>query len=813
MRVSLAGRAARPSAWRHALSLVGFALLVLGLVAPTAPARAASAGSPAPTTATAATPGRLHVQITSTSPTLVAPDTDVTVTGRVVNRTTAQAPAATVVLNSADQSLNTRTLVDDWYESRSPLRGAVRIGSADIGALAPGAAASFSVTVPADLLPGAGRNRATLPLQAEYTGTAASDDAPPVRARSTIIRTSPDLTWSTPLQVSWMVPLTLPADARLYAKDENTRLAGWRAAIGPGSRIDTLLTRLEGREVTWLLDPSVLSPVLAPDDALPRPEASTPDGGADDTSSATPSLPSTPSAASTPPPQNSTSSGSDPGATSGSGATPSTGSSTPSSTTGAPTTTSTPEPGGQDTVAGLVSALRTRLQQRSSDQPIRTLPVGDPDLAALADVGSSAAVEQQLRFPTAASTTQFTTGSALQWPTPEVGEQSLRTTTRAWNQIRGESPTTVLSTGRLDGRSPSVTTSAARRLSNGTRVLAYDESLTAAAAAPDAARRTPRVLAESLAAYLEAPETRRSVLVLAPRDITEGTGFPGVVDAAATAPWLAATPVGEVITAASGAPATARLSSAGQRAPAPVALTAARWDGLRDDRRRLRGLNDLLVDSQDVIGGWSDGLAQRSSMRWRGHAGALDSVAAAQHRALVQVPQRVFVRPSSINFFTDSSDVGVLVVNQLNRPVHNVQLRLAPRRYVIEVEKQAEPIQIAADSRASARVSLRAVAAGQVRVDARLNTTDGMSLGPADAPAQLSLNVRPTGSWMYWALGLIAGPVLLIGVYRTLRRAPRPETEVPSPTASAAHDAHDDPTRIAPVRLPDPKTDAPADKE
>lgn len=773
-------------------------LLVLGLLTPAPGAHASSA----------ANDGAL-LQLTSTTPAVVGPGTDLTVTGRVLNRSSTTLPSATVTLDAADRSLNTRTLVADWYDGRSALTGAARVGTADIAALGPGQAASFQVTVSADALPGSGRNRATVPLQATYAGTGTA----PVRTRTTVIRTAANLTWQTPLQVSWLVPLTLPADARLFAKDDKTRLAGWRAAIGPGSRIDTLMTQLEGREVTWLLDPSVLNPVLAPDEELPRAEPSTAEG---DLSTDEPQSPAPSTAAPT------TSVDPSSSAPSGSSAAPTTpdpspasgADDTPAPTTPSPTpssSTPTPDSPTQDeSVETLVDALRARLQQRSGEQPVLTLPTGDPDLASVSRLGGADAVRRQLDLPTPASVEELTSEAPLQWPAEDIGAEPLRTTTAAWRSVRGERPTTVLSTRSLDGRSPSETTTAARRLSDGTPVLTYDEAMTTAASSADPATRTPRVLAESLAAYLEAPDTRRSVLVMAPRTPGDAAGFADVVASTDAAPWVQGAPVGALLTAAAKAPADASVVGTDHRASSPPALNRARWSQAGEDRLRLRGLSGLLVDSDDVIDGWSDGLAQRTSMRWRGHAAALDTVAGAQHDALVAVPQQVFVRPSSINFFTDSSDVGVLVVNQLNRPVHNVQLRLTPRRYVIEVEKQAAPVQIAADSRASARVSLRAVAAGQVRVDARLSTTDGMPLGPQDdAPAQLSLNVRPTGSWMYWALGLIAGPIAVVGVYRTLRRGPRPTTEVTTPPGVQPTD----PADPAPTGTDHDGSDASTEKE
>ena len=79
------------------------------------------------------------------------------------------------------------------------------------------------------------------------------------------------------------------------------------------------------------------------------------------------------------------------------------------------------------------------------------------------------------------------------------------------------------------------------------------------------------------------------------------------------------------------------------------------------------------------------------------------------------------------------------------------------------------------------------MSSGQVSVDARLSTPTGLGLGASDdAPTQLEFTVRPTGSWLYWVLGAVAGPILVIGVYRSLRKPGLEPEPAPAPDEQQA---------------------------
>jgi len=68
-----------------------------------------------------------------------------------------------------------------------------------------------------------------------------------------------------------------------------------------------------------------------------------------------------------------------------------------------------------------------------------------------------------------------------------------------------------------------------------------------------------------------------------------------------------------------------------------------------------------------------------------------------------------------------------------------------------------------------------------VKVDAVLTTANGTPLGQ---DSKVNVRVQPPATWIYWALGGLAGLILVLGTYRSLRRgstrASRPDAQEPS---------------------------------
>ena len=145
------------------------------------------------------------------------------------------------------------------------------------------------------------------------------------------------------------------------------------------------------------------------------------------------------------------------------------------------------------------------------------------------------------------------------------------------------------------------------------------------------------------------------------------------------------------------------------------------------------------------------------------------------------IPRRVSVVPSRINFFSDSGPITVTVKNALAREVKNVQLHLMPRTYAVQFRAQPAPVNIPGNSQASVRVDTVAQAAGRVNVEAKLTGPGGIVLGEpserGEEPA-LEINARPTGTWIFWVLGIVALLVFCYGLVRNRQKGTRRRDEL-----------------------------------
>ena len=107
------------------------------------------------------------------------------------------------------------------------------------------------------------------------------------------------------------------------------------------------------------------------------------------------------------------------------------------------------------------------------------------------------------------------------------------------------------------------------------------------------------------------------------------------------------------------------------------------------------------------------------------------------------------------------------MVNDLAVPVHDVHLTLTPGQPRLRIEQQPGPLRIGAKSRTNVPLQVTSIAAGLVPIEAVLTTPNGTPLGQN---ARVDVRVQPTSTWIYWALGAVAGIILVLGTYRSLRR-------------------------------------------
>jgi hypothetical protein len=555
-----------------------------------------------------------------------------------------------------------------------------------------------------------------------------------------------------PFSIAWLVPLTLDPDPALFGTNSVARTAAWAKAIGPGSRLDGVIAGTDSSKVTWAIDPAVLGP----------PRSST-------TGSTTPAPSPTPSDTTAP----------------GAG--------------GAP---GSPDPVTQDT-----TALAERLRTAAPRHTFWSLPYADPDLAALLPLPDG--ISTLAAMITHSPTLDATVGPArtdIAWPVAGIPTTHRQNQLKAAFSSRGLSAV-VTSASNLANDS-GLTQDASRRSSSGLPLLAYDEPLsrtfTQTSSAAAGTITIQRFLADTLALLGERPGTRdRSVLVVAPRTFAgDPTVLRSFFAAIAKAPWLVPTTTDQLLTASNLAtpegpgvtpakptsPATsAATPSATPASPAPAdpllpgtsPLTAARLAAISSRKSAVTGIASIRDDPEPFRTRWTDAQNQAVSVRWRGHGLELAAIDTATQAAVSAISQGVSVSPSSVNFFADKGVLQITVVNNLDVAVHGVRLTLTPGQPRLRIEQQPGPLRIGAKSRTNVPLRVTAVAAGLVPIKAVLTTPNGTPLGQN---AHVDVRVQPPSTWIYWVLGAVAGLILVLGSYRSLRRgstrAGRPAAEV-----------------------------------
>jgi hypothetical protein len=128
------------------------------------------------------------------------------------------------------------------------------------------------------------------------------------------------------------------------------------------------------------------------------------------------------------------------------------------------------------------------------------------------------------------------------------------------------------------------------------------------------------------------------------------------------------------------------------------------------------------------------------------------------------------VKPGSIFVPAESVPLGVAVTNGLPWPV-TVNVTLVSPSSVIEVEKTDIPLTVEANSQGKASVPVKAVANGQVAVQASLTSATGVPIG---TPVAIDLNVQ--AGWETALTAVIAAALAIIfgvGIYRNIRKRRR----------------------------------------
>lgn len=306
-----------------------------------------------------------------------------------------------------------------------------------------------------------------------------------------------------------------------------------------------------------------------------------------------------------------------------------------------------------------------------------------------------------------------------------------------------------------------------------------------------------RVLAHTLGTWLEAPGSPRTLVIAPPR----GTAVPAEVldqlsDGWARARWLSPVSAQDVLDRAEELDPVGLSGIGPEEEPlgglsdlllppaSPVGTSRARdLVRLQDD---LDGLAEILVDT-DALRSWEPVLDAQWSTRWRHDEDAWVSAWRTLRHEVRSTRDAIYLLPSNVNFLADQGLITLTVVNDLPVAVENVRLRLRPSNGRLQVTGQPEPVDVGAGSRASVPFQARAITRGETVLQVRISTPGGTTLGE---DAEVNVRVQPTGVWIYWVLGGLAGLVLVLGLRRALTSSAAAGTAYPGPSPSPGSKEH-----------------------
>ena len=417
------------------------------------------------------------------------------------------------------------------------------------------------------------------------------------------------------------------------------------------------------------------------------------------------------------------------------------------------------------------------------------LPDTDADVGALTGTGEGASLMQDL-VGRAAPVAEALDGRAdVAWPADAgyttTGEGALRQLYRR-PAIAAQVTAASALAPRLDG----ATRGASQRSSTGLALLTYDDSLSALLARTtspgEGLRSRQQFVAESVALLNELPGTvGRSVLVTAPRTFNpDPEAAHAFFSTIATIPWLTPTTTEAQLAVARRAVPTAaapvtRPSGTPTRVAPPV-LTRSRVAALEGILRTVRGVALIRDDGDQFARTWSRAAEQLASTRWRSAPTAWSTLSGRVTQAARETTTALKVSASNINFLAESGRLQITVRNDLDVPVDHVKLTVDASNPRLRIDSTPSVLRIGPRSRATVNIAVTALAAGVVPLRTTLTTPDGTVVGQG---ADVQVRVTPTGDWVYWALGGIASAILLLGIWRSVRRRPEEQPVTTAPPA------------------------------
>ncbi|WP_407566236.1 DUF6049 family protein [Streptomyces sp. 184] len=714
---SAGGPPARPPAHRRLLT----ALLLVALLLPAALVQLPAAGE-----ARAQPSGSrsVSVSVDYLNPSVPSGGDDLTVSGKVTNKTEAKITDPHVSLRLSGP-LTSRSEVSQATERTgwiSEYDGAEigGPGTEELRSLAPGMSREFSMTIPVDRLPLDAPG--VYQLAVSLSGTSADAGYEQVLGiEHTFLPWQPDnLSTKTRLTFVWPLIATPRLTARTEPDDVQTPLFagdGLLEQMEPGGRLQQMVALGEELPVTWVVDPELLAAASAMTEPY---NVLTEDGET--------------------------------------------------------------VPGkGQETARQWLGDLQNAVKGRE----VVALPFGDPDLASIAHRGRkvSGTLDQLGDATTLARTTvesvlHLEPETDLAWPAEGAVDRRIAGVAGAagaqWLLARSDSMTES---------GLSYTPTAARPIGGGQTALVADAQLSRAfegdmSRAETFSLAVQEFLAQTLVTTLQQPNMQRSIVVAPQRTPTLGQAQAmaealGDLD---TSTWM--TPLNLSSAAVEPADPAANRTVPGTGAyPKKLRkqeIPRRAFDRILATRQQLDNFSDILDRSRRVIVPFGNALLREMSTQWRGRKAEAEAFRLEVQEYLQDLTSQVqLIDKSDLTLSGNSGTIPVTVQNNLVQNVRGLELRLTsgvPSRLRIEQERQ--PIEVAGGHSTSVKFEASARASGPVKITAQLFTADGKPFGEAKT---FQVEVTSITSTVLLVIG--AGILLLVlaGVrmYSQRKRAAR----------------------------------------
>lgn len=433
----------------------------------------------------------------------------------------------------------------------------------------------------------------------------------------------------------------------------------------------------------------------------------------------------------------------------------------------------------------LRSATEGRITSGAQRHTPWVLPDTDADLAAV--VGTPAG-DSLMRGYVGRSTpvAQALDGrSDVAWPADGAYTTSRETALRRVFRVPALAGQ-VISSSVLAAGTTTNTPVAAQRSVTGLPLLAYDDELSGLLARTRSPQEgvlsAQQFVADTAALLNELPGTEgRTVFVVAPRSWGPNPAAArAFFTTVSSIPWLVPTTTDSELARARRATPSPAAPVTRPTTPVPggrPVLTADRVAELESTVRTVQGVATIRDDGDQFGRTWTRAAEQLASTRWRAAPTAWNTLEGRVDQAAAQTTSAVKVLAGTINFLAESGRLQITVTNDLTVPVENVRLAVEASNPRLRIDSQPPILRIGPRSRATVSVGVTALAAGPVPLRTTLTTPDGTVIGQG---ADVQVRVTPTGDWVYWALGGLAGLILLAGLVRTFRRRPRRRLTAPT---------------------------------